>query len=118
MSTTTEHISQSGMRSALRLPAAGLGVLALWFAGLAGLTAGIEPEDTVLAFGPEHRLFHALAADNALLVSNGPGFIRVRGQSAGFVARLYANGAWLVLPGTAFGCGPGVSRTSTAIWKP
>jgi hypothetical protein len=102
---TTERAIRSWHSRLLRFAAAAGGVLALWFCVLAGVTAAFEPEDTVLVFGPEPSLFRALASSESLLFSNGSGFIRVRGRSPGFVPRLYAGGAWLVLPGTAFGCG-------------
>lgn len=108
MSMTIERTPAFGTKAALRFVAAALGILAVWFAALAVLTAALEPEETVIAFGPEPRLFAALAGSDALLVSTGRGFIRLRGQSAGFVARLYRAGALLVLPGSAFGCGGGL----------
>ena len=101
----TERSIGSRTSPPLRFLAAAVGALALWFCALAGFTAALEPEDTVLVFGPEPSLFRALGGSDTLLVSNGRGFIRVRGRSSGFVPRLYAGGAWLVLPGTAFGCG-------------
>jgi hypothetical protein len=105
MSMTIDLGAGSRSRSAARMTAAAFGVLAVWFLGLAGVTAALEPEDTVIVFGPERRLFAALAASDVLLVSNGPGYLRLRGRSSGFVVSLYGNGAWLVLPGTAVGCG-------------
>ncbi len=111
---TIEHAIGSSTAPPLRFLAAASGVLTLWFCALAGFTAALEPEDTVLVFGPEPSLFRALAASDTLLVSNGTGYIRVRGRSPGFVPRLYAHGAWLVLPGTAFGCGAAAGAPQVA----
>lgn len=77
--------------------------LALWFAGLAGITPMLEPTRDVLVLGPTEMLSR-LPASGASLVDGVSGWTRVRRQESGFVSRLYANGAWLVLPAFAGGC--------------
>lgn len=108
MPMTTESVAltyPSRWISFTRFIGAGSGVLVLWFAVLAVVTVGFEPEETVIAIGPEASILQAFAGSDTLLVSNGRGFVRLRGRSAGFVSALYKHGAWLVLPGSAFGCG-------------
>lgn len=88
-----------------RFLAAAAAVVSVWFAGLAMLTLFVEPEANVNVFGREPQLLRALAGSDVRLLSSGRGFMRVRGDGPGFVRQLYAHGAWLVLPGTAGGCG-------------
>lgn len=78
--------------------------LAAWFAGLALITPLLEPTRDVLVFGPQ-RAIERLPAAGASLADVGQGWIRARREESGFVARLYANGAWLVLPAFDGGCG-------------
>ena len=85
--------------------AAAAAVATVWFVGLATLTVAFEPEADVNVFGREPQLLRALAGSDVRLMSSGRGFMRVRGDGPGFVWQLYAHGAWLVLPGTAGGCG-------------
>ncbi len=77
--------------------------LAAWFGGLALLTPLIEPTRDVLVFGPE-RTIAALPSAGASLVDVSAAWTRVRRDEAGFVSRLYARGAWLVLPAFEGGC--------------
>jgi len=99
MRTTTE-------RSARTLLAAGALALAAWFAGLAILAYAVEPSREVIVWAPEGRLpaLTSLAAPVSVLDTPGGGFIRLRGESKGFVGALYAGGAWLVLPAAAGTC--------------
>jgi len=93
----------------------GPSVIAAWVALSALAYIVFEPSETVLVIGPQQRGFHAVvAADARVLSGNGP-ILVVRGEEPGFVRRLYAGGAWLVLPTTEVMCGQhGVVRTIIA----
>ena len=102
MSTTTDG---SLPLRATRFIAAAFGVIAIWFVGLAIITVLFEPDANVTVFGPEHTRTAAVGSTNVKLLASGSGYITVLGERAGFVRALYANGAWLVLPGVGRGCG-------------
>ena len=79
--------------------------LAAWFAGMAVLTYAVEPSREIVAWAPPGRLTATLsAAPVSVLNGAGGGFLRLRGESPGFVGALYASGAWLVLPAATGGC--------------
>ena len=78
--------------------------LAAWFATAGALTALAEPSEFVVVIGPRDRSLAAMAGADARLVDAGTGFLRVAGDTPGFVRRLYAHGALLVLPARAGGC--------------
>ncbi len=78
--------------------------LAAWFGGLALLTPLVEPTRDVLVFGPQATIA-TLPSAGAALVDVSAGWMRVRRAEPGFVTRLYASGAWLVLPAFEGGCG-------------
>ena len=90
-------------RSHLGFPGAALLALAAWFGGLAILTPLVEPTRDVLVFGPQATIA-TLPAAGATLVDVSAGWTRVRRAQSGFVGRLYASGAWLVLPAFEGGC--------------
>jgi hypothetical protein len=77
--------------------------LACWFAGLIAITPILEPTRDVLVFGRTEAIA-ALPASGAALIDAASGWTRVRRMEAGFVRRLYANGAWLVFPAFDGGC--------------
>lgn len=99
MRTTTE-------RSTLLL--AGALALAAWFAAVALLAYTVEPSPEVVAWAPPGRQAAIISAPS-VSVLNGQrgGFLRLRGESPGFVRALYARGAWIVLPAAAGGCRSG-----------
>lgn len=103
MSTITDR------RDACVRPArlAGFGALALavWFGGLLIGAVVFEPTTAVVVYAPGGRAVIASAsnADVDLLEASGSVFT-VAGRSAGFVRRLYASGAWFVLPAMSGGC--------------
>ncbi|MGL4637087.1 MAG: hypothetical protein ACRCWF_13975 [Beijerinckiaceae bacterium] len=92
----------------LALPTA----LAGWFAGMLLLTPLLEPTSEVFVIGPSSTLAE-LPKTGSLLVDAVGGMPRVRGASPGFVKRLYAQGAWLVLPARSGGCSAAAYRAST-----
>jgi len=79
--------------------------LAVWFGGLLVAAVAFEPTAAVLVVAPEGRAVFTSAhnGDVDFLDASGSLFT-VSGRNAGFVRRLYANGAWLVLPMTEGGC--------------
>lgn len=94
--------------SASRVSACGVAAaLAAWVALVALLTLALEPVSRVAVFGPEARVLAAAVAADARIVDRGPGYLIIDGATAGFVARLYAGGAWLVLPRRLGGCSAG-----------
>jgi len=99
-SSMTER-SEERPAPGLRRLAGGLAVAAGGWVALTALAAlAIEPE-AVVAIGVPTAL---MAADDGALVSTGPGWIATRPARPGAVRRLYAGGAWLVLPAPAMGC--------------
>ena len=79
--------------------------LAVWFGGLLLGAVAFEPTTAVMVYTPGGRAVIASAknSDVDLLEASGSVFT-VAGRSAGFVRRLYASGAWFVLPATGGGC--------------
>lgn len=79
--------------------------LGLWFGGLLVAAVTFEPTAAVMVLAPKGRAVFASAqqGDVDFLDASGSLFT-VAGRSTGFVRRLYANGAWLVLPMTEGGC--------------
>ncbi|MBA9065306.1 hypothetical protein GGQ91_004723 [Methylobacterium fujisawaense] len=95
MPTITDRRPRRGLPIA---PAAA--ALAGWL-GVTALTAlAVQPE-TVVALGNPAAL---AAADDGALVSAGRAYLVIRPAAPGAVRRLYAGGAWLVLPAPGTGC--------------
>lgn len=79
--------------------------LGVWFAALTALTVTAEPTRAVVVFAPERAaVMIAVATADVTLIDGSDNVVRVAGSSPGFVAKLYAAGAWLVLPSRASGC--------------
>jgi hypothetical protein len=77
----------------------------VWFGGLLIGAVVFEPTAAVMVYAPGGRavIASARSADVDLLEASGSVFT-VAGRNAGFVRRLYASGAWFVLPATGGGC--------------
>lgn len=99
-----EKPARNALSEGLRLLRHGGAALALWLAAIILLTAFLEPVRTVAVFGSEHRVLAALAGTDVRIISAGRGYLVVRGDEKGFVRRLYAQGALLVLPSRPSGC--------------
>lgn len=85
--------------SAPRLVAIGGLVLVAWMAALSAIAFGSRPSEAVVAWAPSGRMAGMLAASPVSVLNPGArGFVVLRGNSPGFVAALYASGAWVVLP--------------------
>jgi hypothetical protein len=109
MSTTTEEEPRQApllVRGA-KLAAAAFAVALAWFVAVAGLTYIADLSPTVIVFGPEKTTMAAMSRSDTLVLEGGPGFIVVQGAGRGFVRKLYAEGAWLVMPSNLDGCGLG-----------
>lgn len=79
--------------------------LGVWFAALIALTIAAEPTRAVVVFAPSHgAMMTAVASADVTLLNGSVRMLNVAGSSPGFVARLYASGAWLVLPARTGGC--------------
>jgi hypothetical protein len=99
MSTTTDACRRAG-----RFLGAAVTALAAWFALAAAATLALEPSATVAVFAPLHSAVAATVHADARLINAGSGYVVIRGEREGFVRRLYAGGAWLVLPALTSGC--------------
>ena len=73
-------------------------------AGLAVAIVAAEPTHSVIVFGPQETVLRAVASGSTRLVDAGTGFVIANGRDKGFVRKLYAAGAWLVLPASIGGC--------------
>jgi hypothetical protein len=78
-----------------------------WFVAIAVFTYLVDLSPTVIVFGPEATTMAAMSRSGTLVLEGGPGFIIVQGSGHGFVRKLYAEGAWLVMPSDLDGCGFG-----------
>jgi hypothetical protein len=79
--------------------------LGLWFAGLVGLTILAEPTRAVIVFTPDrHTMMATIRSTDVALLDGSDRLLSVAGRSPGFVTKLYASGAWLVLPSRMSGC--------------
>ena len=112
MSTTTERPRL--VTRAARFAGGAVLVMAVWFAGLAATAVMVEPTRSVVVFGPHQTTLRAVTSGSTRLVDAGTGFVIANGRDRGFVRRLYAAGAWLVLPAVSGGCR---SRTAMASRK-
>ena len=109
MSTITDgrvHADSLLVRGS-RLAAAAFAVALAWFVAGAGLAYVADLSPTVIVFGPEATTMAAMSRSDSLVLEGGPGFIIVQGSGRGFVRKLYAEGAWLVMPSNLDGCGLG-----------
>jgi len=92
-------------RPFMRWTGGALAVLALWFVAVVALTVIAEPTRAVIVFAPDReRMLTAIRSADVALLDGSERLLRVSGSSSGFVARLYASGALLVLPARPSGC--------------
>lgn len=91
-----------------RLVVIGAAVLTSWMAALSALAF---MSDAVVVWAPPGSLAKVLSASPVSLVDAGArGFVVLRGSAPGFVATLYASGAWVVLPARrGGGCATGLA---------
>ena len=109
MSTTTEARLNDAplLVRGGKLAAVAFAVVLAWFVAVGVLTYFVDLSPTVIVFGPERTTMAAMSRSDTLVLEGGPGFIIVQGNGRGFVRKLYAEGAWLVMPSNLDGCGLG-----------
>jgi hypothetical protein len=90
-------------RRTLPFRAAILSALGCWFGAVLLLTLLFEPTRDVFVIGLPTDLAGLSEAD-VMLVDSIRDVPRVRSDRPGFVMRLYAQGAWLVIPASQGGC--------------
>jgi hypothetical protein len=89
------------LKVGLRAAGMAAAVLGAWFALLAATTALIAPGQVlVLGSGAIEKVVRA----DGRLMATGWAAAQAQSDESGFVGRLYANGAWLVLPAAGGGC--------------
>ena len=102
------------MRSALALGAGAALTLACWVALVAALTFTLPAGSAVAVAARSDLAAGAIVAAGGRLVDAGPLFVIARFDEPGFVPRLYAAGALLVIDAQAAGGCRGVARKSAA----
>lgn len=79
--------------------AATMVALVFCLSALIGLAWRARASEDVIVWAPQGRLAAMLSMAPVSLVDAGrAGFVVLRGDAPGFVATLYAQGAWVVLP--------------------
>ena len=96
MSTSTT-ISRTGLRPLGRVTLAVTLVVAGWLALVVALTFGTSPGRSLAVIGPQAEAIAAIARANGRVLSSNTYVTIARSDAAGFVGRLYAAGALLVL---------------------
>jgi hypothetical protein len=79
-------------------------ILLIWFVILAFVPVIRDVPGQYLVIGPRDVRLAAIGATTAALVSPGHGYTHIATSSPKAVGRLYAHGAWLVLPASNGGC--------------
>ena len=72
-------------------------VIAGWLVVVVALTFGSAPGKSMAVIGPQSRALAAIAKANGYILTSNDYFTIARSDEAGFVARLYSEGALLVL---------------------
>ena len=72
-------------------------VIGGWLAVVVALTFGSAPGKSMAVIGPPSQTLAAIARANGRILASNDYFTIARSDDAGFVARLYAAGALLVL---------------------
>lgn len=72
-------------------------VIVGWFAVVVTLTFGSAPGKSMAIVGPPSQALAAISRANGRILTSNDYFTIARSEDAGFVARLYAAGALLVL---------------------
>lgn len=113
---TTEGRRRAGRWS--RISGAVALVIFGWFAVVVALTFGSAPGKSMAILGPPSQALAAIAKANGRIIVSNDYFTIARFDDAGFVARLYAAGALLVLDaeqaGGCTGLSPSLRATRSA----
>jgi hypothetical protein len=113
-STITDGHDRQGLRRSGRIAGAVALVVSGWLAVVIALTFGAAPGTSMAIVGPPSQTLAVIAeANGRILVSNN--YVTIaRSDDAGFVARLYAAGALLVLDAEQAGGCSGLPRKQLA----
>ena len=84
-------------------------VIAGWLTVVVALTFGSAPGESMAVIGPPSQTLVAIAKANGRILASNDYFSIARSDDAGFVARLYAAGALLVLDAEQAGGCTGLS---------
>ena len=113
----TDGSQRSSMRSGRVASAVAL-VIFGWLAVVVALTFGSAPGKSMAVIGPPSQALAAIAKANGRILASNDYFTIARSDDAGFVARLYAAGALLVLDaeqaGGCTGLSPSLRATRSA----
>jgi hypothetical protein len=114
---TTEGRQRRGQRWG-RIAGAVALVICGWLALVIALTFGSAPGKSMAIVGPPSQALAAIAKANGRILASNDYFTIARSDDAGFVARLYAAGALLVLDaeqaGGCTGLPPSLRATRSA----
>jgi hypothetical protein len=95
----------SWLRPLVRIAGAIILVVAGWFAVVVALTFASAPGKSMAIVGPQAQALAAVVKSNGHILASNSYVTIARSDRAGFVARLYASGALLVLDAEqAAGC--------------
>jgi hypothetical protein len=93
-------------------------VIAGWLAVVVALTFGSAPGKSMAVIGPQSQALAAISRANGRILASNDYFTIARSDDAGFVARLYAAGALLVLDAEqAGGCTGLPPPGSASSWR-
>ncbi len=110
MITEREQLKRRRPTAAKALLWVGL-VVAGWLSFAAGSAVFAPPGRSFAVIGPSQRALSAVAASGGHIVQASSFVTIAHADDAGFVSRLYANGAWFVVDADgAGGCGAVVKR--------
>ena len=94
---TTEEGQQNRTLPLRRIVGAAALVIVGWLTVVVALTFGSAPGKSMAIVGPPSQALAAIAKANGQIVASNDYFTIARSDDAGFVSRLYAAGALLVL---------------------
>ena len=94
---TTEPRQQNRTLPLGRIAGAAAVVIVSWLAVVVALTFGSAPGKSMAIVGPPSQALAVVAKANGRILASNDYFTIARSDDAGFVARLYAAGALLVL---------------------
>ena len=94
---TTDGRQQDGTLPLGRIAGAAALVVFGWLAVVVALTFGSAPGKSMAIIGPQSQALAAISRANGRILASNDYFTIARSDDSGFVARLYAAGALLVL---------------------
>ena len=94
---TTDNRFQSRLRPLGKIAGAIALVVCGWLAVVIALTFGSAPGKSMAIIGPPSQALAAIAKANGRILASNDYFTIARSDDSGFVTRLYAAGALLVL---------------------